>query len=359
MTRVRLQKALAQAGLASRRKAEELIVAGRVRVNGVIVRELGVQVDPRRDRIELDGRRVVSEKPAYYIVHKPRGMVTTMSDPEGRPTIRDLLKKIPERVFPVGRLDFHTSGIIIATNDGEMAEALSRPRARVKKLYIAKFTGHLEDEELEALRNGVTLDDGYMTRPADVYVDRVERDVTWLRIGITEGKNRQIHRMAEALGKKVFRLARLEFAGLTAEGLRPGEFRALGTKEIDALKKSYLNPHKRAKANARAERRRGLGENFDDDFDEGFEDEAFGAVAGERWEPEGARRGAAARGERGAPAPGRGREERGGQERGRDGRRASSGSASKSGSPGGRDGRSRGGDRGPRAGAEKKSRGKR
>src|SRR5690606_27911674 len=124
MTRVRIQKAIAQAGHASRRKAEELILAGRVRVNGVIVRELGVQVDPRRDRIELDGRRVVPQKPVYYLVHKPRGMITTMTDPEGRPTIQDVLKKIPERVFPVGRLDFHTSGVILATNDGEMAEAL-------------------------------------------------------------------------------------------------------------------------------------------------------------------------------------------------------------------------------------------
>lgn len=366
MTRVRLQKAIAQAGHASRRKAEELILAGRVRVNGVIVRELGVQVDPRRDRIELDGRRVVPQKPVYYLVHKPRGMITTMTDPEGRPTIQDVLKKIPERVFPVGRLDFHTSGVILATNDGEMAEALSHPRSRVKKVYIAKFTGYLNDEELAMLRNGVTLDDGYVTRPADVYVDRVERDVTWLRIGITEGKNRQIHRMAEAIGKKVFRLARLEYAGLTAEGLKPGEFRPLFTKEIDALKKSYFNPHRRWKANRRAEERRALleGAPIDEHFEFGGDldeedaaafEETFGR-GGAEFEPRedwgDAERSArpSARGRRGGHA-----EEEGqvGAEGGR-GRRGRGGARAIEGSEGGRGRRARA-DRFAERGDRKKS----
>jgi 23S rRNA pseudouridine2605 synthase len=257
MALVRLQKVLAQAGVASRRKAEELIEAGRVRVNGVIVTELGTKVDERRDKIEVNGRRVVAEKPAYYVVHKPRGMVTTMDDPEGRPSINEILERIPERVFPVGRLDFHTSGVILATNDGEMAEALSRPRSRVPKTYVAKFTGAVTEETLQALRNGVTLDDGYVTKPANVFVERVEDQVTWLNITITEGKNRQIHRMAEALGHQVFRLVRLEFAGVTAEGLRPGEFRPLGGRELDQLKKHYLNPHKRAKTEQKEARDRG------------------------------------------------------------------------------------------------------
>lgn len=270
MALVRLQKYLAQAGVASRRKAEELIAQGRVRVNGVIVTELGTKVDDHRDRIEVNGRRVVSEKPAYYVVHKPRGMVTTMHDPEGRPSIKEILDKIPERVFPVGRLDYHTSGVILATNDGEMAEALSRPRSKVPKTYVAKFTGNVSEETLQALRKGVTLDDGYVTKPANVFVERVEDQVTWLNITISEGKNRQIHRMAEALGHQVFRLVRLEFAGITAEGLRPGQFRPLEPKEFEKLKKHYLNPHKRAKANALEEQRKaallGLGVDEDDDL---------------------------------------------------------------------------------------------
>jgi 23S rRNA pseudouridine2605 synthase len=257
MALVRLQKVLAQAGVASRRKAEELIAGGRVRVNGVIVTELGTKVDERRDKIEVNGRRVVAEKPAYYVVHKPRGMVTTMDDPEGRPSIKEILGKIPERVFPVGRLDFHTSGVILATNDGDMAEALSRPRSKVPKTYVAKFTGAVNEETLQALRNGVTLDDGYVTKPANVFVERVEDQVTWLNITITEGKNRQIHRMAEALGHQVFRLVRLEFAGVSAEGLRPGQFRPLQGRELDKLKKHYLNPHKRVKVEQKEARQRG------------------------------------------------------------------------------------------------------
>lgn len=257
MAQVRLQKLLAQAGVASRRKAEELISAGRVRVNGAIVTELGTKVDDHRDKVEVNGRRVVAEKPVYYVVHKPRGVVTTMDDPEGRPSIKEILARIPERVFPVGRLDFHTSGVLLATNDGELAEALSRPRSRVPKTYVAKFTGAVDEETLEALRKGVTLDDGYVTKPAHVFVERVEDEVTWLNITISEGKNRQIHRMAEALGHHVFRLVRLEFAGISAEGLRPGEFRPLHGRELEKLKKRYLNPHKRAKANEREARRLG------------------------------------------------------------------------------------------------------
>lgn len=243
----RLQKFLAQAGVASRRAAEQLIVDGRVRVNGRIVKELGTKVDGYKDRIEVDGKRIVAAKPAYYAVHKPRGMVSTMKDPEGRPTIASILDKIPDRVFPIGRLDFHTSGIVLCTNDGEMAEALLRPRGKVPKQYIAKFRGHLEEMALQNLRNGVLLDDGYRTRPADVLVDREEDRVTWLKITLYEGKNRQIHRMAEGVGSLVMRLARMSFAGIDSEGLKPGQWRALERDEINDLKKKFLNPYKKAK----------------------------------------------------------------------------------------------------------------
>lgn len=243
----RLQKILAHAGVASRRAAEALIAEGRVRVNGRIVEELGVRADPHRDRIEVDGRRIVAEKPAYYVVHKPREMVTTLSDPEGRLALGHLLKRLPERVYPIGRLDYHTSGTLLVTNDGELAEALLSPRRKVPKVYAAKLKGHLDVPELDLLRNGVRLDDGYLTQRAEVFVLREEDRNTWVQITLTEGKNRQIHRMAQAIGHPVQRLVRVSFAGIDAEGLRPGEYRALTRGEVEKLKKLYLGPARRAK----------------------------------------------------------------------------------------------------------------
>lgn len=244
----RLQKILAHAGVASRRAAETLISEGRVRVNGRVVEELGVRADPHRDRIEVDGRRIVAEKPAYYLVHKPREMVTTLSDPEGREALGDLLKRIPERVYPIGRLDYHTSGALLVTNDGELADALLSPRRKVPKVYAAKLRGFLDVPELDRLRNGVRLDDGYVTQRAEVFVLREEERNTWVQITLTEGKNRQIHRMAQAIGHPVQRLVRVSFAGIGTEGLRPGEWRPLTHREVEKLKKQYLGPARRAKA---------------------------------------------------------------------------------------------------------------
>ncbi len=243
----RLQKILAGAGVASRRAAEQLIVAGRVRVNGRIVRELGTRADGRRDRIEVDGRRVVLEKPVVYVMNKPRSVVTTMQDPEGRATVGDLLRRIPERVYPVGRLDFHTTGVLLLTNDGELAEALTRPRSQVPKVYAARMQGHLDVPELDALRNGVELDDGYRTKPAEVFVLREEPRSTWVQITLHEGKNRQVHRMGEAIGRRVQRLSRQSFAGITAEGLAPGTYRPLGARELESLRKKYVLPFRRSK----------------------------------------------------------------------------------------------------------------
>ncbi|MEM1414549.1 MAG: pseudouridine synthase [Myxococcota bacterium] len=245
MAQERLQKVIAQAGVASRRKAEALITDGRVRVNGKVVTELGTRVDPRKDKVEVDGRRLVAEKPVYLVLNKPRATVSTLGDPEGRPTVGDLVKSVPERVFPVGRLDYHTSGVLLLTNDGAMSEALLRPGSRVPKQYLAKMAGHLDVEELDKLRNGVQLDDGYMTRPAEVFVERTEERVTWVHLTLFEGKNRQIHRMGDAIGHRVMRLSRLSFAEITTEGLRPGQHRPLGGKELERLKKRFLNPHKR------------------------------------------------------------------------------------------------------------------
>lgn len=241
MAKERLQKILAHAGVASRRAAEQLIVERRVRVNGRIVDELGASADPRRDRIDVDGKRVVAEKPVYLLLHKPRGMVSTLKDPEGRPHVGELLAKAGARVYPIGRLDFHTSGALLATNDGELTEALLHPRRDVPKEYVAKLRGRLELAALEALRNGVVLDDGERTKACDVYVLREEERCTWLSITLYEGRNRQIHRMADAIGHPVLRLSRLSFAGITTEGLKPGRMRELEPKELEKLKKNYLD----------------------------------------------------------------------------------------------------------------------
>ncbi|MGE0786115.1 MAG: pseudouridine synthase [Sandaracinaceae bacterium] len=247
MAAERLQKILAHAGVSSRRAAETLIESGRVRVNGRIVTELGVKADAHKDKIEVDGKRIVREKPAHYVFHKPREVVATLNDPEGRSSLAEFFDRLPERVYPIGRLDYHTSGVLLVTNDGELADALLHPAREVPKVYVAKLKGHLDVPELDRLRNGVELDDGYRTRPAEVFVVREEPKNTWVQITLTEGKNRQIHRMADAIGHPVQRLTRQSFAGLTLEGLRPGDVRPLTTKELDKLKKQYLTPARRAK----------------------------------------------------------------------------------------------------------------
>lgn len=244
----RLQKVIARAGIASRRQAEELITAGRVRVNGRITTELGTQVDSRRDKVEVDGRRVVAEKPAYYVFHKPRGMVSTLSDPEGRPSLAEVVKRLPEAVHAIGRLDFNTSGVLLLTNDGALTEALLRPTTKVPKVYLAKVAGLVDVPALDALRKGVELDDGYVTRPAHLFVERTEDRNTWIQITLTEGKNRQIHRMGDAVGHRVMRLVRLSFAGITAEGLRPGQLRPMRKTDLEKLEERYLKPHRYRKA---------------------------------------------------------------------------------------------------------------
>ncbi|MEM7448703.1 MAG: pseudouridine synthase [Myxococcota bacterium] len=247
MAKQRLQKIIARAGCASRRKSEEFIRDGRVRVNGRIVRKLGSVADSRRDRIELDGKRIVIEKPAYYVFHKPREVVSTLADPEGRASIAEYLRHLPERMFPVGRLDYQTSGVLLLTNDGHFAEALASPRSRVPKYYAVKMQGHLSEEDLAVLRQGVVLDDGYQTRPSETYVLREEPRTTWLRIVLTEGKNRQIRRMGDAIGHRVLRLVRESVGGVTSGGLKPGSLRPVTSSELEKLRKKYVNPHKSRK----------------------------------------------------------------------------------------------------------------
>ncbi|HEY2366022.1 MAG TPA: pseudouridine synthase [Polyangiaceae bacterium] len=240
----RLQKILSRAGVASRRAAEAMIQEGRVRVNGRVVTELGTRADPKRDRIELDGDRLTAERHVYIVIHKPRGVVATLKDPEGRPSVGDMLATLGVRAFPIGRLDFATSGVLLATNDGDFANALLHPRGGVPKRYVVKLAGKMDEDDLERWRKGVKLEDGGVTLPADVDLLRYEGDKTWIELTIREGRNQQIRRMGEATRFPVMRLARTSFAGVTSEGLPPGRWRYLTRQELMLIKKTYGVPKK-------------------------------------------------------------------------------------------------------------------
>ncbi len=247
----RLQKVLAAAGVASRRKSEEIIVEGRVRVNGSIVTELGTKVDPGRDRIEVDGKVISGEGAIVLLLNKPRGVVSTASDPEGRETVVDLVGKVKARLFPVGRLDYGTSGALLMTNNGDLAYALTHPKFGVEKTYLVKLHGKVSEQILNSWRKGVKLDDGDVTRPA-TEVFRVEESdgYTWVRITIKEGRNRQIRRMAEASGLLISKLKRISFAGITIEGVSIGKYRELTSRELYRLKRDHVTPAKRARGNS-------------------------------------------------------------------------------------------------------------
>lgn len=246
----RLQKIIAQSGLASRRAAESFITSGRVRVNGVVVTELGAKADPREDKIEVDGKRLVAEDPIYLVLHKPRGVVSTLSDPEGRPTVADMIKGVDARLYPVGRLDFATSGVLLMTNDGDFANGLLHPSGGVPKTYVLKVHGAMQDEHLDPWRMGIQLEDG-LTQPTDVRIMRHEDDKTWLELTLREGRNQQIRRMGDATGWHVMRLARVSFAGVTSDGLRPGEWRSLTAAELLDIRKAFGVPKKVRSAAAR------------------------------------------------------------------------------------------------------------
>lgn len=233
---MRLQKIIAQAGVASRREAERMILEGRIRLNGSIVTELGTKADPLEDSIEVDGREISSaEKKVYYLLNKPTGYVTTMRDPRGRPTVNDLMVSVSERVYPVGRLDYDTSGLLIMTNDGDLAHALAHPGKEIKKYYEAKVQGEAQEKDLNRLREGIRLDDG-LTAPAVVTVLKTHGNKQWLEIVIHEGKNRQVRRMCDAIGLRVVKLQRLRLGTLELNDLPLGKFRKLTDKEVDGLK---------------------------------------------------------------------------------------------------------------------------
>lgn len=239
----RLQKILAQAGIASRRKCEDLIVAGKVEVNGEVVTTLGTKADPDQDIITVSGRPIRNEKKVYLVMNKPKGVITSASDPEGRKIVSDYLRDIKERVYPVGRLDYDTEGLLLLTNDGEFANLLTHPKHHVPKTYMATVKGVPHGSELDKLKAGIMLDDG-MTAPADVEykdIDTVKNEAT-ISITIHEGRNRQVRRMFEAISHPVIKLKRISFGDLLLQNLKRGLFRHLTKDEVEDLIKLAKTP---------------------------------------------------------------------------------------------------------------------
>jgi 23S rRNA pseudouridine2605 synthase len=252
----RLQKILAAAGVASRRKAEELILGGRVQVNGQVITELGTRHDPERDHIKVDGKLLQApERRRYYMLNKPRGYVTTVDDPQGRPTVMDLMAKPKRgprpdhtRLYPVGRLDYLSEGLLLMTNDGELANALSKAASGVEKAYLVKVSGVPEQAGLEQIRRGIAIDRGRLN---EVRAGRRDRIVTspvkvelarsgenpWYEVTLTEGRNRQLRKMFEEIGHHVEKIRRIGYGALRLD-IPPGEFRELTPGEVMALERA-------------------------------------------------------------------------------------------------------------------------
>jgi 23S rRNA pseudouridine2605 synthase len=257
----RLQKIIAAAGLASRRKAETLITEGRVRVNGQVIAELGAKADPARDHIRVDGKLLQGpEQPRYYMLNKPKGYVTTVSDPEGRPTVMKFFERVAGRVFPVGRLDYQSEGLLLMTNDGALANALTRAAARVEKTYLVKVSGRPTESAIEQLRRGIMIERGkpgggagrVLTEPATVRLMR-DAENPWYEVVLTEGRNRQIRKLFEEIGHHVEKIRRVGYGALVLD-VPPGEVRELEPREVAALERAG-RPRKKAPEPPRALRK--------------------------------------------------------------------------------------------------------
>ncbi|MFI8705587.1 23S rRNA pseudouridine(2605) synthase RluB [Bacillus sp. NPDC077411] len=232
----RLQKVIAQAGIASRRKAEELIQQGKVKVNGKVVTELGTKVSAQ-DKVEVNNIPLEKETPAYFLLYKPTGVISSVTDDKGRKVVTDFFAEIPQRLFPIGRLDYDTSGLILMTNDGEFANILMHPKYKVDKTYVAKVKGQLTGEKIRMLEKGVMLEEG-KTAPARVKIlswDK-RKEIVIVQLTIHEGRNRQVRRMFEAVGCKVMKLKRERYAFLELGSLRPGDARELSPHEVKQLR---------------------------------------------------------------------------------------------------------------------------
>lgn len=232
----RIQKILSEMGVASRRQAEELIREGRVTVNGRVA-QVGDKADPFRDHLKVDGRRVtLAARKFYLMVNKPKNMVTTVEDPEGRPTIMELVKSKFPRLFPVGRLDYDAEGFLLLTSDGELSYRLSHPSFEVARTYWVKVRGKPTGEEIRKLSHGVTLADG-LTAPCHIGPLKETEENSWLEMTLHEGRNRQVKRMWEKMGYPVLKLKRVRFAGLSLGKLKPGQYRPLRPAEVEKLRR--------------------------------------------------------------------------------------------------------------------------
>lgn len=236
----RLQKVIAQSGLTSRRKAEQLIVDGRVTVNGQRVTELGTKVDMKKDKVVVDGVPIGKEEPVYFLLYKPTGVISTVNDEHGRKVVTDFIPT-DKRIFPIGRLDYDTSGLLLLTNDGDFANLLMHPKYKVYKTYVAKIEGIPLREMLKKLEKGIVLEDG-KTAPAKVKVTRSDKakNTSIVEISIREGKNRQVRRMFEAIGHPVIKLKREQYGFLNLKGLNAGEYRELKPHEIKQLREMVV-----------------------------------------------------------------------------------------------------------------------
>ncbi len=239
----RLHKFLSRCGVASRREAESLILQGRVTVNGQVIQELGTKIEPGKDRIEVDGIPVKPQPYTYIALNKPKGVVTTVEDREGRPTVMDLLKGFKTRVYPVGRLDMESEGLLLLTNDGELAFRLMHPRYHVEKRYLVKVRGTPTEKKLDKLRKGIRLEDEKRkglyrkTAPARIKVIKSRGKETELEVILREGRKRQIRRMFQAIGHPVVSLVRVAVGNITLEGLPKGKYRHLTSQEVAELKR--------------------------------------------------------------------------------------------------------------------------
>jgi len=238
----RLQKILAAAGIASRRKAEEIITQGRVQINKVTVTTLGTKADPQRDHIRVDGKLIhAAESHRYFVLNKPKGYVTTTHDPQGRPTVMDFFSRIGMRLYPVGRLDYYSEGLLIVTNDGELAQTLTHASSNVAKIYLVKVSGVPDEDSIDRLRRGVSIPLGkpgvtegrVKTSPAKIRPFR-GGDNPWFEVTITEGRNRQLRKMFEEIGHHVEKIRRVGYGPLVLD-VAPGEMRELKPKEVHAL----------------------------------------------------------------------------------------------------------------------------
>lgn len=233
----RLQKYIASSGVTSRRKAEGLILDGHVKVNGITVTELGTKISPLNDIVTIDNKKITAVKQFIYIkLNKPEGYVTTVKDQFNRKTVLDLID-IEERIYPIGRLDYNTSGLLLLTNDGEMANKLMHPKYHIYKTYIAETDGKISDESINMLKNGVIIDD-YKTAPAKVKLLKYVGNKTQIQISIYEGKNRQVRKMLDVVGHNVRTLKRISFGEITLGDLKTGSWKKLSDEEIQFLKRN-------------------------------------------------------------------------------------------------------------------------